>query len=170
MALRLYKKTCKMIKHNLLIIDDDIAYLNLLAESLKETFDISCARNLSVAEDLLRENIQFDIALVDEHIGHEKGFIWIKEQQSNNNSSISFIFYSGMAPEEALLKGLECGVDDFIAKLFSLLTLNSKLNKLIVYQDKINNFKGEIKSKIMLSMFQWHIFKIWKLYAIELKT
>ena len=146
-----------MIKHNLLIIDDDIDYLNLLVESLEDTFDIMCARNLSVAEDLLRGNIQFDIALVDEHIGHEKGSIWIKEQQSNDNSPTSFVLYSGMATEEALLKGLECGADDFLAKPFSLLTLHSKLDKLINYQNKIHNFEDEIKSKnsiINVSMAQ----------------
>ncbi|PKI16146.1 response regulator [Colwellia sp. 12G3] len=146
-----------MIKHNLLIIDDDIDYLNLLAESLEDTFEVKCASNLSAAEDLLREDIHFDIALIDEHIGNEKGSIWIKEQQSNENSPTSFVLYSGMATEEALLKGLECGADDFLAKPFSLLTLHSKLDKLIDYQDKIHDFEDEIKSKnnvINVSMAQ----------------
>jgi len=146
-----------MIKHNLLIIDDDIDYLKILVESLEDTFEVKCASNLAVAQDLLKENVQFDIALVDEHIGNEKGSSWIKEQQDNDNSPTSFVLYSGMATEEALLKGLECGADDFLAKPFSLLTLHSKLDKLIVYQDKINNFEDEIKSKnnvINVSMAQ----------------
>ncbi|WP_019027911.1 response regulator [Colwellia piezophila] len=146
-----------MIKHNLLIIDDDIDYLNLLAESLSDTFKVKCASNLSMAQNLLNENIQFDIALVDEHIGNEKGSDWIKEQQSHESSPTSFILYSGLATEEAILKGLECGADDFLAKPFSLLALHSKLDKLIVYQDKIHNFEDEIKSKnnvINISMAQ----------------
>jgi len=146
-----------MIKHNLLIIDDDIDYLKLLAESLEDTFDVKCASNLSAAQDLLQENIKFDIALVDEHIGNEKGSHWIETQQGNENSPTSFVLYSGMASEEAILKGLECGADDFLAKPFSLLALHSKLEKLIVYQDKINNFEDEIKSKnnvINVSMAQ----------------
>jgi DNA-binding response OmpR family regulator len=145
------------MKHNLLIIDDDIDYLKLLAESLEDVFEVKCASNLAVAQDLLKENVQFDIALVDEHIGNEKGSSWIKEQQDNDNSPTSFVLYSGMATEEALLKGLECGADDFLAKPFSLLTLHSKLDKLIDYQDKIHNFEDEIKSKnnvINVSMAQ----------------
>lgn len=146
-----------MIKHNLLIIDDDIDYLKLLAESLDDTFEVRCASNLSVAQDLLRENIKFDIALVDENIGSDKGSDWIKSQQCNENSPTSFILYSGLASEEAILKGLECGADDFLAKPFSLLGLHSKLDKLIDYQDKIHDFEDEIKSKnnvINVSMAQ----------------
>ena len=146
-----------MIKHNLLIIDDDIDYLTLLAESLEDTFEVRCASNLSVAQDLLKENIQFDIALVDENIGSDKGSDWIKSQQCSDNSPTSFILYSGLATEEAILRGLECGADDFLAKPFSLLGLHSKLDKLIDYQDKIHNFEDEIKSKnnvINVSMAQ----------------
>lgn len=146
-----------MIKHNLLIIDDDLDYLNLLAESLEEIFEVKCASNLSIAEDLLQENIHFDIALVDENIGSEKGSIWIKEQQGNDNSPTSFVLYSGLATEEAILKGLECGAHDFLAKPFSLIALQSKLEKLIVYQNKITSFEDEIKSKnnvINVSMAQ----------------
>ena len=146
-----------MVKHNLLIIDDDIDYLNLLAESLEDSFEIKCASNLLVAQDLLKENIHFDIALVDENIGNEKGSDWIKSQQGNENSPTSFVLYSGMATEEAVLKGLECGADDFLAKPFSLLALNSKLDKLMEYQAKIHEFEDEIKSKnnvINVSMAQ----------------
>ena len=146
-----------MVKHNLLIIDDDIDYLNLLAESLEDSFEVKCANNLLVAQDLLKENIHFDIALVDENIGNEKGSDWIKSQQGNENSPTSFVLYSGMATEEAVLKGLECGADDFLAKPFSLLALNSKLDKLMEYQAKIHEFEDEIKSKnnvINVSMAQ----------------
>ncbi len=146
-----------MTKHNLLIIDDNIEYLKLLAESLGDSFNVKCANNLIVAQGLLQENIHFDIALVDECIGDEKGSDWIQKQHNNANSPTSFVLYSGMASEEAILKGLECGADEFLAKPFSLLALNSKLYKLINYQNKIHHFEDEIKSKnnvINVSMAQ----------------
>jgi len=146
-----------MIKHNLLIIDDDSDYLQLLAESLEDTFEVKCATDLSIANDLINGNIQFDIALVDENIGVEKGSIWIKEQKNREGAPTSFILYSGLATEAAILKGLDCGADDFLAKPFSLKALHSKLDKLIIYQDKIHNFEDEIKSKnnvINVSMAQ----------------
>ena len=145
-----------MSKHTLLIIDDDIEYLELLAESLEDDFDVKCASNIAIAEDLLVK-IKFDVALVDEHIGHDKGSQWIKEQKEQEQSPTSFVLYSGQATEEALLKGLECGADDFLSKPLSLKTLHTKLHQLIVYQDKIHSFEDEIRSKeniINISMAQ----------------
>lgn len=146
-----------MRKHNILIIDDNIDYLKLLAESLEDIFDVKCASNINVANDLLQENVHFDIALVDENIGSDKGSDWIRTHRGNEIAPTSFVLYSGLATEEAILKGLECGADDFLAKPISLLALHSKLEKLIDYQDKIHEFEHEIESKenvINISMAQ----------------
>jgi len=146
-----------MSKPNVLIIDDDSGYLELLSEGLEDNFNVRCADNLSKAEDLLQKNIDFDIALVDENIGTEKGSSWIKFKKSQGISVKSFVLYSGLATEEAILKGLACGADDFLAKPISLLALNTKLEKLIKYQEKILDFEQEIKSKdnvINVSMAQ----------------
>ncbi len=146
-----------MIKHNLLIIDDDEDFLKILTESLDDSFEVKSANSIALAEDLLKEGIKFDIALVDENIGDEKGSHWIKLQKSKFKSPTAFILYSGMACEESILKGLECGADDFLAKPFSLLALHTKLEKLIEYQDKIHDFEKVIQSKnnvINVSMLQ----------------
>lgn len=146
-----------MSKPYVLIIDDDTDYLSLLAEGLEDNFNVRCANNLSLAEELLNENILFDIALVDENIGDEKGSEWIKQQQGLKLAVKSFVLYSGLATEEAILNGLACGADDFLAKPISLLALNNKLEKLIDYQGKIHDFESEIKSKdnvINISMAQ----------------
>jgi CheY-like chemotaxis protein len=146
-----------MSKPHVLIIDDDSIYLELLAEGLEDQFLVKCANTLALAEDLLKENLNFDIALVDENIGLDKGSDWIQLKISQNTPVKSFVLYSGLATEEAILKGLECGADDFLAKPISLLALNNKLEKLIDYQDKIHNFEDELKSKdnvINVSMAQ----------------
>jgi len=145
-----------MSKHNILIIDDDVEYLKLLAESLEDDFEVKCASNINVADDLLQKT-KFDIALVDEYIGDDKGSQWIESTKGLDNAPTSFILYSGLATDEAILKGLECGADDFLSKPISLLTLHNKLQHLITYQDKIHNFEAEIKSKenvINISMAQ----------------
>jgi len=146
-----------MSKPHVLIIDDDTDYLELLAEALEFKFDVKCASNLKAAELLLHEYKSFDIALVDEHIGEEKGSDWIKKQVESHAAAKSFVLYSGLATEDAILKGLECGADDFLAKPISLIALNNKLEKLISYQDKIHNFEDELTSKdrvINVSMAQ----------------
>jgi len=146
-----------MLKPDLLIIDDDRDYLELLAEGLDDKFNLKCAETLAKAEELLQEHVHFDIALVDENIGSEKGSAWIKLKKSQNIPVKSFVLYSGLATESAILKGFECGADDFLAKPMSLLALNNKLEKLIQYQAKVLDFEQEIKSKnnvINVSMAQ----------------
>ncbi|NQZ22742.1 MAG: response regulator [Colwellia sp.] len=142
---------------SLLIIDDDKDYLELLNEALEGSFEVKCASNLDEAEKIVSDNEIFDIALVDENIGVDKGSEWIKGKVQQHAVATSFVLYSGLANEDAILKGLECGADDFLAKPFSLLALNNKLKKLIAYQNKIHTFESEICSKdrvINVSMAQ----------------
>jgi len=146
-----------MSKPKVLIIDDDKDYLELLAEALENSFDVQTASSIASAETLVNDDVIFDIALVDENIGDDKGSDWIKEKATLNTVATSFVLYSGLATEDAILKGLECGADDFLAKPISLLTLNTKLEKLIAYQNKIHSFESEISSKdrvINISMAQ----------------
>lgn len=146
-----------MSKPTILIIDDDVDYLELLAEALEPSFTPYTANSIERAEQIASDVECFDIALVDENIGHEKGSQWIKEKSSANQIATSFVLYSGLATEDAILKGLECGADDFLAKPISLLALNNKLEKLIAYQQQISQFENEITSKervINISMAQ----------------
>lgn len=146
-----------MAKPRVLIIDDDGMYLELLSEALSDTFQVTCTTTLDGANEIIEQQELFDIALVDEHIGEEKGSVWIKTNVQENLGAESFVLYSGMATDEAVLEGLECGADDFLTKPISLLTLSNKLEKIITYQDKIHGFENEIHSKdrvINISMAQ----------------
>lgn len=146
-----------MDKANLLIIDDDIEYLSLLKEALEDDFNVSFAANLTVADDIVSDEGTFDIVLVDEFIGEEKGSSWIVEQKKKGSTAKSFVLYSGLATEEAILNGLSCGADDFLSKPISLISLGNKLKKLIEYQNKIHDYESELKSKenvIHISMAQ----------------
>jgi DNA-binding response OmpR family regulator len=146
-----------MTKPNVLIIDDDQEYLAMLAEALSDNFNVYTAKNLLRAEHLLSEIHCVDIALVDENIGSSSGSNWIEKNSNKAHAPKSFVLYSGLATEEAILKGLECGADDFLAKPISLHTLQSKLEKLIHYQSKIQDFESELKTKqhvLNISMVQ----------------
>ncbi|WP_281557233.1 response regulator [Thalassomonas sp. RHCl1] len=146
-----------MSQPKVLIIDDDREYLELLTEALEGDFVVKCAHNFSMAEMMISDLAPFDIALVDEHLKEAKGSVWIKQQTRGGTSVRSFVLYSGMATEEAILAGLECGADDFLCKPISLLALANKLKKLIAYQHKIKDFEAELHSKdnvINISMAQ----------------
>lgn len=146
-----------MNKANLLIIDDDTDYLSLLKEALDDKFNVSFAANLTTADSLVNQDLCFDVVLVDEFIGEEKGSAWISAQKSKGTSVKSFVLYSGLATEEAILNGLACGADDFLSKPISLICLGNKIEKLIEYQHKIHDYESELKSKenvIHISMAQ----------------
>lgn len=146
-----------MSKPSLLIIDDDRDYLSLLQEALSDKYDVMLADNLTKAEQLTASHGLFDIALVDEHIGNEFGSAWIGKKVEAKDTAASFVLYSGLATEEAILNGLVCGADDFLTKPISLISLSKKLDKLIEYQHKIHDFENDIKSKenvINISMAQ----------------
>lgn len=146
-----------MNKANILIIDDDIDYLSLLKEALDDQFVVSFASNIQTADNLIVEHGCFDVILVDEYIGEEIGSVWIAEQKSKGGIAKSFVLYSGLATEEAILNGLSCGADDFLSKPISLISLSKKIDKIIEYQDKIQDYESEIKSKesvINISMAQ----------------
>ncbi len=144
-------------KKSVLIIDDDMQYLELLSECLEDSFAVKAACSIAHAESIVEELDKFDIALVDEYIGDDIGSEWIKTSVDKGSVASSFVLYSGLATEDAIIKGLECGADDFLAKPISLLTLGQKLTKLINYQSKIKDFESELNSKdrvINISMAQ----------------
>lgn len=147
-----------MAKAQVLIIDDDKDYLALLNEALSDTFDVKCANSVKKAEFIVAgSNEVFDIALVDENIGDDKGSAWIKKHSTDKTAATSFVLYSGLATEDAIIGGLECGAADFLSKPISLISLINKLEKLIDYQHQIHDFEDAICSKdrvINISMAQ----------------
>lgn len=146
-----------MSDKNILVIDDDEGYLELLKECLEVNFIVFTASSISAADALVEQHTQFDLALVDECIGRDIGSEWIQRHSNKGTGATTFVLYSGLATEEAILKGLECGADDFLTKPISLFTLSQKLSNLITYHEKINHFEDELTSKdrvINVSMAQ----------------
>ena len=136
-----------MHKPHILIIDDDQGYLDVLREALENEFEVKCASSFSEAEKVVLSMSKFDIVLMDPCVGDATGFEWIKVKVAETNVASSFVLYSGLVTEATILKGLECGADDFLTKPISLLALNKKLHNLINHQKKINTFESELNSK-----------------------
>ena len=134
-----------------------IKITSLLQEALSDKYEVLVTDNLITAEQVIHSHGLFDIALVDEHIGNDLGSAWIGNKVNAKDTATSFVLYSGLATEDAILNGLICGADDFLTKPISLISLSNKLDKLIEYQHKIHDFENDIKSKenvINISMAQ----------------
>lgn len=104
------------MKRKILIIEDDRAYRELLAEVLSREFEIVTAGS---AEDALRAVAadSFDLALVDVDLPGMSGYELCRSTQSaGSNAPLKIIFLSGQANVEDKLAGFSVGASDYIVK------------------------------------------------------
>lgn len=120
----------------LVIIDDDLKFLNIVTETLREaSFNV---RPFSTSDDafrFLKENapdmIISDINLETSTMG---GFTFYEKiQELDHLQNVPFIFLSGLTDEVLIRTGKELGVDDYLTKPFSdetlIATIKGKLKR-----------------------------------------
>jgi CheY-like chemotaxis protein len=120
----------------LAIIDDDIKFLKVVSETLRESK--YTVRSFSTSDDAfryLKENkpdlIISDINLETSTMG---GFsFYEKVRELDHLQNVPFIFLSGLTDEVLIRTGKELGVDDYLTKPFSddtlLATIRGKLKR-----------------------------------------
>ncbi len=146
-----------MSKASIVIIDDDTEYLMILTDALVVHFEVNIAASLAAANLVLIDNKPVDIVLVNDYVAEEDSALWVKLKVSQGSNVSSFVLYSSLVTENAILKGLECGADDYIAKPVAMLALISRMQNLINYQNKTHQFENALIHKnpvVQLSMGQ----------------
>jgi PleD family two-component response regulator len=117
-------------RDKVLVIDDDIRLLELLAASLEDSgFDVTALSTSDEAYALLRKFIP-DLILCDINLETSTmgGFTFYeKVQELKNIQSIPFVFLTGLTDETLVRTGKELGVDDYLMKPISEQTLVSTL-------------------------------------------
>jgi len=123
----------KTTKNNILIIDDDIDFLEWLETGLKsEGYNVFSATNAGDGLNVLKNNdihlIVLDILLPDVN-----GFEFVKKLKLNRDTkNIPIVAVTGVYKEsEYKQKGYELGVDDFLTKPFSYNFLAVKIKKIL---------------------------------------
>ena len=117
-------------RDKLLVIDDDVRLLELLATSLEDGgFDVTALSTSDEAYALLRkltpDLILCDINLETSTMG---GFTFYERvQELKHLQNIPFIFLTGLTDEALVRTGKELGVDDYLMKPISEQTLLSTL-------------------------------------------
>ena len=122
----------------MLVIDDDMRLLELLATSLEDNgFDVTALSTSDEAYTLLRKFIP-DLILCDINLETSTmdGFTFYeKVQELKNIQSVPFVFLTGLTDETLVRTGKELGVDDYLMKPISEQTLVSAL------RGKLKRFK-----------------------------
>ena len=104
----------------LLLLEDDASLIDGLAYSLKKNgFDIEIARNFCEAEILLTRIKDFDLLLFDVTLPDGNGFTLCEKLRESGNL-VPIIFLTASDEETSVIRGLDCGGDDYITKPFKL--------------------------------------------------
>jgi CheY-like chemotaxis protein len=117
-------------REKILVIDDDMRLLELLASSLEDSgFDVTALPTSDEAFALLRKFIP-DLILCDINLETSTmgGFTFYeKVQEIKHVQHVPFIFLTGLTDEALVRTGKELGVDDYLMKPISEQTLVSTL-------------------------------------------
>lgn len=115
----------------LLLLEDDISLIDGLTYSLqKNGFDLRVAGTIREAESLLTENADFDLLLFDVTLPDGNGFTLCEKLRESGNP-VPIIFLTASDEETSVIRGLDCGGDDYITKPFKLGELCSRIRALL---------------------------------------
>ncbi len=115
----------------LLLLEDDISLIDGLTYSLgKNGFEAEVARSVGEAEALLAGDRLFDLFLFDVTLPDGNGFTLCERLRAAGNQT-PIIFLTASDEETNVIRGLDCGGDDYITKPFKLGELCSRIRALL---------------------------------------
>ena len=115
----------------LLLLEDDISLIDGLAYTLgKNKFEVEVAMSIGEAEILLANNSSFDLLLFDVTLPDGNGFTLCERLRAAGNQT-PIIFLTASDEETSVIRGLDCGGDDYITKPFKLGELCSRIRALL---------------------------------------
>ena len=117
-------------KRTLLIVDDDIFLVDIMAFTLKQSgFEIIKAHNGQEALDILAKE-RIDLVLTDIMMPVMDGFELAKNLKANPATvNVPVIFLTAKSNVEDKNKGFSIGINDYVVKPFNLKDLVSRINK-----------------------------------------
>lgn len=122
----------------LLLLEDDVSLIDGLTYSLvKNGYEVEVARTIAAAEELIVERTRFDLFLFDVTLPDGNGFA-LCEKLRSSGSQIPIIFLTASDEETNVIRGLDCGGDDYITKPFKLGELCSRIRALLRRSSRVD--------------------------------
>ena len=128
---------------NLLLLEDDISLIDGLHYTPKKNgFGVDVARTVGDAKKYLCEMEKYDLLILDVTLPDGTGFE-VCENVRKQNKQIPIIFLTASDEEVNVIRGLDCGGDDYVTKPFKLGELCSRIRALlrragVTTQDRTN--------------------------------
>lgn len=115
----------------LMLLEDDISLVEGLCYSLKKNgFHMEVARTIGEAEKKLGECGDFDLLIFDVTLPDGNSFS-LCEKIRERGDVVPIIFLTASEEETSVIRGLDCGGDDYITKPFKLGELCSRIRALL---------------------------------------
>ena len=119
------------MKNKILVLEDDISLIDGLKYSLKKSgFDVDFVRSVQETLTYLPEIENYDILILDVTLPDGTGYE-VCEKVRKKESQIPIIFLTASNEEVSIIRGLDCGGDDYITKPFKLGELCSRIRALL---------------------------------------
>lgn len=119
------------MKNRILLLEDDVSLIDGLQYSLKKNgFAVDFVRSVQETMTYLPEIEKYDMLILDVTLPDGTGFE-ICEKVRKTGSQIPIIFLTASDEEVSIIRGLDCGGDDYITKPFKLGELCSRIRALL---------------------------------------
>lgn len=121
----------KLLEHTLLLVDDNVDFLDFLAESLRAFYRVFRAADGDQALAILQKE-EIDLVVSDVMMPNKNGLELCQEMKKDSRTAqIPVILLTAKSADEFQLEGLRQGADDYITKPFNMEILLSRIQKLI---------------------------------------
>lgn len=117
------------IKQTIMILEDDTDLAEGISLSLNSLeLEFVLCRSIQEARKRLRQGA-FDLLILDINLPDGSGLDFCREIRQSSRVPIALLTAKDM--ELDIVKGLECGADDYITKPFSLMVLRARIRALL---------------------------------------
>lgn len=119
------------MEYKILLLEDDISLVDGLKYSLKRNgFDVELVRTVEEALGCLPKIDQYDVLILDVSLPDGTGFE-VCEKVRMQGCQIPILFLTASDEEVHVIRGLDCGGDDYVTKPFKLGELCSRIRALL---------------------------------------
>lgn len=113
----------------ILVVDDDIAMCDIIADTLEEyEYQVTCVNSISDAQEYLSTN-STELIILDINLPDGTGYEFCKDLR--RFSEVPIIFASARTSVDDRIVSLDIGGDDYLSKPYSLKELLSHVNALM---------------------------------------
>ncbi len=139
-----------MAMHEILIIEDSPTQAEQLVHTLQRNgYKVTAARNGKEALELL-DRLKPTVIVTDIVMPEMDGFTLCKKLKDNENlKDIPVILLTALSDPEDVLKGLECGADNFITKPYDEHSLLTRVHHILVNSELRKESKMQLGVEIL---------------------